>query len=121
MQVVISIIMPWVITHFLNERYLDSKEVIPWIAFGYAFQGMYFMVVNYIFYEKKTYMLSFTTFISGVIHVILSYTFIQIYGAMGVAYATTLSFFIMFVLVWILSARVYAMPWKLKVKKYDDV
>ncbi len=111
----ISLISPWVITHFLNERYLDSKEVIPWIAFGYAFQGMYFMVVNYIFYEKKTYILAFVTFTSGIIHVILSYTFIHAYGAIGVAYATTLSFFIMFVMVWILSSKIYPMPWTLKI------
>ena len=111
----ISLFMPWVITHFLNERYLDSKEIIPWIAFGYAFQGMYFMIVNYIFYEKRTYMLAFATFGSGIIHVILSYTFIHMYGVIGVAYATTLSFFIMFIMVWILSSRIYPMPWNLKV------
>lgn len=112
---VISIIMPWIIDNFLNERYLEAKEVIPWIAFGYAFQGMYFMVVNYIFYEKKTYMLALATFISGVLHVILSYTFIHAYGIVGAAYATTLSFFIMFIIVWILSAKIYSMPWNLKV------
>lgn len=111
----ISLIMPWVITHFLNERYLASKEIIPWVAFGYAFQGMYFMVVNYIFYEKKTYMLAFATFISAAIHVILSYTFIHMYGMIGVAYATPLSFLIMFVLVWILSAKIYPMPWTLNI------
>lgn len=110
---VISIVIPWLITHFLNERYLDSREVVPWIAFGYAFQGMYFMVVNYIFYEKKTYILSLITFMSGLIHAGLSYGFIKIYGVMGAAYATPLSFFIMFILVWILSSKVYTMPWNL--------
>jgi len=112
---IISVITPWIVVHLLNERYLASVEVIPWIAFGYAFQGMYFMVVNYIFFEKKTYMLALVTFLSGIVHVILSYTFIHIYGAVGIPYATTLSFFIMFILVWILSSKVYPMPWNLRV------
>ena len=118
---VVSLIMPWVITHFLNERYLDSKEVIPWIAFGYAFQGMYFMVVNYIFYVKKTYGLAAITFFSGLIHVALSYFLIQQSGSIGAAQATTISFFMVFIFVWILSARIYEMPWRLKVNKYNDV
>jgi len=110
----ISLVLPWIITHFLDKRYLDAREVIPWIAFGFAFQGMYMMVVNYVFYEKKTYQLAFVTFLSGVIHMILSYSLIHIYGVMGVAYATLFSALFLFIFVWILSAKVYNMPWSLK-------
>ncbi len=110
----ISAFMPWIITNFLDERYIAAKKFIPWVAFGFAFSGMYYMVVNYIFYEKKTYILSLITFFSGILHVLFSYTFIKVYGEMGVAYAMTLSSFIMFILVWVLSARVYSMPWGLK-------
>jgi len=108
--------MPWVITNFLDERYLNAKKFIPWISFGFAFSGMYYMVVNYIFYEKKTYILTATTFITGVMHVGFSYIFIRLYGEIGVAYATTLSSFIMFILVWILSAKTYSMPWGLNIR-----
>lgn len=107
----ISYLSPWFIVNFINQRYLDSIEIIPWIAFGYVFQGMYFMVVNYIFFVKQTAALSFVTFTTGILHVILSYVFIKFYGIQGAAYATTLSFFITFILVWMLSNRVYPMPW----------
>jgi len=109
----ISIVMPWLITHFLNERYLDSREIIPWIAFGYAFQGMYFMVVNYIFYVKRTTPLAIITFLTGVLHASISYMLIKENGAIGAAQATTISFFLMFIFVWILSAKVFDMPWNL--------
>lgn len=113
----ISLIMSWAITHFLNERYLDSKEVIPWVTFGYAFQGMYFMVVNYIFYVKKTYGLAAITFFGGLIHVALSYLLIKESGSIGAAQATTISFFITFILVWLLSSKLYPMPWGIGIIK----
>lgn len=113
----LSLFAPWFIERFLNERYLPSNVLIPWVAFGYAFQGMYFMVVNYIFYVKKTYALSAITFLTGLVHVLISYVFIKTNGAIGAAQATTISFFIMFVLVWILSAKLYNMPWTLKINR----
>ncbi len=108
---IISVIMPLFVAHFLNIRYNNSIEYIPWIAFGYAFQGMYLMVVNYIFYIKRTYILSLITFSAGVLHVVLSYILINKHGSIGAAQATTLSFFITFVCVWWWSAKVYKMPW----------
>lgn len=114
---IISLIMPWVIIHFLNERYLDSKEIVPWVAFGYAFQGMYFMVVNYIFYVKRTYGLAAITFFGGLIHVALCYLLIKEIGSIGAAQATTISFFITFILVWLLSSKLYPMPWGLGIIK----
>jgi O-antigen/teichoic acid export membrane protein len=107
----VSFIMPYIVKYFLDARYLLAIEYIPWIAFGYAFQGMYLMVVNYIFFTKKTYVLSLLTFSTGVTHMLLSYLLIKEYGAIGAAQATTLSFLITFVLVWVWSAKVYPMPW----------
>jgi O-antigen/teichoic acid export membrane protein len=108
-----SYFFPIFVNRFINIRYHEANQYIPWIAFGFAFQGMYFMVVNYIFYVKKTHYLSIATFCSGLIHVASSYILIQINGAIGAAQATTFSFFIAFVFVWILSAKAYKMPWRL--------
>lgn len=109
----ISFLSPWIITNFLNKAYVDSIKFVSWITFGYAFQGMYFMVVNYIFYLKKTHRLVSITFLSGLLHTALSYFLIKKNGALGSAQATTISFFVTFVLVWLLSAKLYPMPWNL--------
>lgn len=108
----LSFVMPWFILYFLNDKYVDSAMFVPWIAFGFAFQGMYLMVVNYIFYAKRTLALAAVTFSSGVLHVIISYFLIKSNGSIGAAQATTISFLIMFISVWILSARIYSMPWR---------
>ena len=71
------------------------------------------MVVNYIFYIKKTYILAWVTFASAGMNIVLNYFFIKANGAIGAAQATTITFFVQFIMVWILSAKVYKMPWKL--------
>lgn len=75
-----------------------------------------FMVVNYIFYVKKTYILAWITFLSAAINIVLNYFLIRANGAIGAAQATAITFFVSFILTWILSAKVYNMPWLLKIK-----
>jgi O-antigen/teichoic acid export membrane protein len=101
----------------LGSDFIESARFVFWIALSYAFNGMYFMVCIYIMYTKKTYILSIASFIVGVLHVFISFYFIKRYGAIGAAQATMISFFIRFILVWILSARVCPMPWGLALKK----
>ena len=102
----------WLIPYFLGEKFQGASEYIYWISLAYAFQGMYLMVVNYIFYAKKNHLLSMVTISTSIFHVILSYLLIKYYGAIGAAYASVVSFFLTFVLVWRISSKVVEMPWK---------
>lgn len=113
---ILSFLLPWVIETFLDEKYLDAIEFVPFILFGFAFYGMYLMVVNYIFYVKKTVVFSFISILTGLVHAGLSYSLISIFGAVGAGYATLLSSILTFILVWTWSAKVYNMPWNLLAK-----
>ena len=76
------------------------------------------MIVGYIFYIKKTHMLAWITFFSASINVVLNYFLIKINGAIGAAQATTITFFVRFILTWTSSVRIYKMPWtRLKCKR----
>ena len=108
---ILSTFFVWLIPYFLGENFQGASEYIYWISLAYAFQGMYLMVVNYIFYAKKNHFLSIVTTSTSVFHVILSYLLIQSYGAIGAAYASVVSFFLTFVLVWYLSANIIEMKW----------
>lgn len=101
----------WLIPYFLGEKFQGASEYIYWISLAYAFQGMYLMVVNYIFYAKKNHLLSMVTISTSIFHIVLSYVLIQYYGAIGAAYASVVSFFLTFILVWRLSTGVVMMPW----------
>ena len=107
----LSLVAPWFLKFFVSKDFHCAYKYVFWIALGYAANGMYFMVVNYIFYVKKTYILAWVTFFSAGVNIILNYFFIKANGAIGAAQATTITFFVRFVLTWVLSCRVYKMPW----------
>ena len=111
----LSLIAPNLVAIFLGNEFESSAKYIPWIALGYASDGMYFMVVNYIFFLKKTYYLTLITFTSAFINIILNYIFISWFGTVGAAIATSITSFITFLSVWILSSKIYPMPWFLRI------
>ncbi len=109
----LSVSAPWFLRFWVGKEFAGSVAFIVWIALGYAFNGMYKMVVGYIFYAEKTYILAWVTFITAAANLVLSYLFIRLNGAVGAAQAMTVSFFLSFIGTWVLSAKVYPMPWKL--------
>jgi O-antigen/teichoic acid export membrane protein len=113
LALILSFIAPYFLKFFVSENFYFAYKYVLWIALGYAFRGMYSMVVCYIFYVKKTYILAWVTFFSAGVNIVLNYFFIKANGAIGAAQATTITFFVQFIMVWILSARVYKMPWNL--------
>lgn len=108
-----SFVAPYFLKFFVGKSFYSAYKYVIWIALGYAANGMYFMVVNYIFYVKKTYILAWITFFSAGANIVLNYFLIKANGAIGAAQATTVTFFVSFILTWILSAKVYKMPWRL--------
>ncbi len=111
--ILLSTFFVWLIPYFLGDSFHGASEYVYWISLAYAFQGMYHMVVNYIFYAKKNHFLSMVTVSTSIFHVVLSYLLIKHFGAIGAAYALTVSFFLTFILVWRISAKVVEMPWKI--------
>lgn len=108
----LGILAPIFLNVFLGKTFNESSVYVIWIALGYAFNGMYLMVVNYIFYEQKNSILAMVTFATALLNIVLNYFFIREFGAIGAAQATTIVFAIKFVVVWIFSAKVHKMPWK---------
>jgi O-antigen/teichoic acid export membrane protein len=114
MAISLSIIAPTFLNYFVGKKFSQSSIYATWIAIGYAFNGMYLMVTNYMFYAQKTSYLAGVTFISALLNIVLNYVLISKYGAIGAAQATTIIYFIKFIFTWILSAKIYKMPWNLK-------
>ena len=64
---------PFIIKLFINKDYHNSIKFIPLVIFGFIFQGMYFMVTNYISYSEKTYYQAIVTVLVGIINISLNY------------------------------------------------
>lgn len=111
LALLLYIISPLILKVMIGPGYQGADKFILWIGIGYAFNGMYKMVTNYIFYEGRTYYLAIVTLLTAVINVVLSYCFIKLFGAVGAAQATAISYLISFILTWYISNKVYKMPW----------
>jgi len=108
---ILSGISPFIVNYFLGSKFAEAQQYITFLSFSFAFQGMYLMVVNYVLYMKKTAFLSYVTISISIIHILLSYILITHYGLLGAAQATLITSILTFFSVWILSYKVYKMPW----------
>ena len=95
----------------ISHNFDDSSKYIFWIILGLVFQGMYFMVTNYITYAEKTWYQAIVTVCVALINIPLNYFCITIFGPVGAAMAFCIAFFLLFIGTWALSAKVYNMPW----------
>jgi O-antigen/teichoic acid export membrane protein len=110
--VVIFILMaPILFNIFIGKDFHSALRYVPWIAAGFAFNGMYKMVVNYLFYVQKTTIIGMGTIITAAINLVLNYFLIKQNGGIGAAQATAISFFLQFLIIWRISAHHYKMPW----------
>ncbi len=105
------VIGPYAIRIIAGEKYTSAGQVIGWLALGQAFNGMYLMVTNYIFYSKQTGLLSITTITSGLINVALLLALTQIFGLQGAAAAFSISMAIRFLFTWWVAQKRHPMPW----------
>lgn len=95
----------------IDDEYSGGFEVFIWIAFGFAFNGVYKMMVNYLFYQEKTMRIAMLTIITAVSNIVLNYYLISINGLVGAAQATCLSFAIQMIVSWGFAQNSYKMPW----------
>lgn len=105
----------WLFTPFifslLNTNYKGGMPFVFWIGLGFAFNGMYKMMVNYLFYLELTKQIAYTTFSIALCNVVLNIVLINSMGLIGAAIASTISFGLQFLAVWYISNKYFPMPW----------
>lgn len=113
---IIIIFFIYIITHVLfnyivGENFLISKMLLPFMFIGFIFQFLYGIFINFVIYSEKTHLLSIITVTTLLLSFIISYQFILNFGLVGASYSFMLSNFILFALVFMLSRKVYYLPW----------
>jgi O-antigen/teichoic acid export membrane protein len=109
----LSLFMPWFLSFFVGREFAGAARYTPWIAAGFAFSGMYYMVANYVFYGGATHLLAWVTFVTAGLNIVLNYVLIKANGAVGAAQASAAAFLVSFLLTWVLGAKACPMPWRL--------
>ncbi len=107
----LSLLSPYIIEVFIGEEFVESRIFVSWFAFGFALFGINQLFANYVVFSEKTSYMSYVTTIIGLLHVLLCYFLVKEKGAIGAAQAFTIVSFIDFVVIWVLSNKIYPMPW----------
>jgi len=97
--IIIYLLSDFIFYLLVDEKFFQAKIYFPFLLIGFMFQSFYYLFTNYLFYEKKTVLLAKLTFFSAIINLILNYIFIVECGAIGVAYATAITYVLYFVVV----------------------
>ena len=113
MALVAGFAAPSLIAAIAGDDYLGATQIVNYILIGNAFTGMYYMVTNYIFYARRTGLLSSLTIAVGSITIALMYVLIQKNGLIGAAQAFLIGQFLLFAGAWILANACHSMPWLL--------
>ena len=103
--------------YLIDEKYSSGAQYVFWISLSYLFWGGYLIFAGYFFYFKKTMILTYLSVLNVGLNIGLNYFLITKYGVIGAAYATTISFFFVFILCAFISNKLYPMPWLFFIKK----
>lgn len=119
LAILLSFIAPYLLSVFIGREFQHSVIYISWLSLAYAFSGIYLVFSNYIFFAEKTYLLSIITLLCGLLNVILNYVLIKFNGSIGAAQALCFTYICYVLATWILSHKVYPMPWLLRKQKHE--
>jgi O-antigen/teichoic acid export membrane protein len=106
-----SLIMPQLLGLLVGPEYQAAGPIIVYILMGNAFMGMYYMVTNYIFFARRTGLLSTLTIAVGVLTIVLNWQLIQSNGVAGAAQAFMMGQALLFIGAWFMAQYCYRMPW----------
>ena len=107
----ITLFTPLFFRWLVSKDYAKGTIYVFWIGLSYFFWGLYILFSGFIFYLGKTKFLGVLAIINVALNLVLNYILINWLGALGAAYATCISFFVIAVIVFIEVNKHYPMPW----------
>lgn len=117
----LNLISPFLFSILISKKYSSGASYVFWVSLGYFFWGCYLLFAGYIFFFKKTIVLFWAAVVNVISNLFFNYFFIREFGALGAAYATALSFFIVFLIVLDQSNRLLKLPWFQSLKTSKNV
>ncbi|HKZ67503.1 MAG TPA: oligosaccharide flippase family protein [Chitinophagaceae bacterium] len=109
--IMLTILTPPFFTYFISDRFAGAARYVFWIGLSYCFWGVYLVFTGYIFYLRKSKILGYLSVFNVAVNLSCNYFFIRWFGAIGAAYATCLSFFLVSIIIAFISNKLYPMPW----------
>jgi O-antigen/teichoic acid export membrane protein len=112
-----TLVAPVFFKYFIDHRYLNGQKYVFWVGLGYVFFSFYGLFSTYIMYHNQNSFLAWLAVFNIMTNLLFNYLFILLFGAIGAAYATALSFFLIFIFVAIKGNKLVHLPWM----KFRDI
>lgn len=100
------LLAPEVFRIYAGREFWGGMNLIPLFSMGYYLNFLCTFPVNYDYYKHQNKMVALITIFCAVANLGLNYIFIQMYGALGAALATTTSHFLQLALHHIYAAHI---------------
>ena len=111
MALALGVLAPWILSFAVGDAFRSAGAVVIYIALGFAFGGMYYMVTGFVFFASRTAALATATVMAGLVNVVATIFLIRINGVVGAAQGFMLSQAVLFAATWWLAQRSHPMPW----------
>lgn len=114
-SVVFILILPSIFELFINATYGFNYQLVTLLIIGFMFQGLYFILINFLMYSEKTALISKVAIVNSIFHLIIAIPLIYFYGALGAAITNSLSWFALLFLTFYYGNKSNAYPWSIKI------
>lgn len=98
--------------YFIHPDYWGGVMIVPVVLLAYVFNGAYVNFVLGVYLEKRTSFLPWVFGAGAVTNVIANLILIPMFGMMGAAYSTLLSYAVLALGIYFASQRVYPMQYE---------
>ncbi len=106
--------VPYLFSFMIDEKFNDALLYIPILVVAYGFEGLRKPITALLSHLDKVKTVGLITIIAAIINIILNIFLIKIYGIYGAAYATAISFGLLYVMTLFYTFKHCNLPWLLK-------
>lgn len=108
--VFVSLFSGFILRVFTTEEYYGAVEFITILSAGVFFNGLYVFLLPILIKKEKQKSISVISLVNMIIMLGLNVLFINLFGYIGIAYAFTATYFLMFVPIAIISQKEFPLP-----------
>lgn len=103
------------VSYLIDEDYRTSIIVIPWVVIGFVFMAFYLTQINLLTITLgRTKLIGIATTVAAVINITLNIIAVPIYGIVGAALTTALTYLVLFIGVLYFSRRYFVIEFEFK-------
>ena len=92
--------------------YWSSTNIVPWVALGYVFHGLYLLQLPGVFHQEKSIWVAITRAIGALSNIGLNIYLIPYYGVIGAAIATCISFMVMAMILFSINRTLFPIAYE---------